>query len=127
MSPLDWNSKQHFDVSCIPQQGKKNRAYFSMNALHQAYFFRPTALLCLVYMYLHPNAESLYSWLHSVQWRDLRHSCFPLFWLLHHHMSSVFLVPLTLLLSLPISPASEGNWHYIKASLQRPGWNNPLK
>lgn len=66
MSLLDWNSKQHFDVSCISQQRKNNRAYFSMNALHQAYFFRPTVLLCLVYMYLHPNAESLYSWLHSV-------------------------------------------------------------
>lgn len=33
----------------------------------------------------------------------------------------------TLVFSLPISAVTEGNSHYIKASLQKPGWNNPLK
>ena len=106
---------------------RNHASVFQYECITSSIFFRPTALLCLVYICLHPNAESLYSQLLSVQWCDLRQSCFPLFWLLHHHMSSVFLVPLTLVLSLPISPVSEGNSHYIKASLQRPGWNNPLK
>lgn len=100
---------------------------FQYECIIWSIFFRPTVLLWLVYICLHPNAESLYSQLLSVQWRDFGPSCFPLIWLLHHHMSSVLLVPLTLALSLPISPVSEGNSRYIKASLQRPGWNNPLK
>lgn len=95
--------------------------YFSMNALHEAFFFRPTALLWVVYICLHLNAESLYFQLLSAQCKDLRQSCFPLFWLLHHHMSSVFLVLLILILSLPIPPVSEENSHCIKASLRRSG------
>lgn len=96
--------------------------YFNMNALHQAFF--SDLLLCLLYICLSPNAASLHIQMLSIQWRHLWQSCFGLS---YHHMSSAFLMPISLLLSLHSSPALKGNSHYIKASQWRLCWSNPLK
>lgn len=102
--------------------------YFSMNALHQALFFRLTAYLCPIYICLQPNAESLHSQLLSVRWRGLPRSSFPLFWSLHHHMSSAFLVPPLLSSPSPSQQSQKGIHITLKLPFRSQAetipWNN---